>query len=175
MPPDPRIRASDRDRDRTAELLREHHAVGRLDPEEFNERLDRAFAAKTVTELDQLTADLPAIDLYPLPTASLPRGRLVNSGLPASSVRRADGRPRRWRGPTGWSAAWSGYGALFVVFVVLGIVGIPVPTLILAGIGLLMLTGQVVSRRAIGRGGSSARRLTDRHRDELGGSGDDKT
>ena len=32
--PDPRIRASDDDRDRTASLLREHHAVGRLDAAE---------------------------------------------------------------------------------------------------------------------------------------------
>jgi len=36
------IRASDHDRDRTARLLREHHAVGRLDPEEFAERLDQS-------------------------------------------------------------------------------------------------------------------------------------
>ena len=36
---DPRIRASDADRDRTAALLREHHAAGRLTAEEFNERL----------------------------------------------------------------------------------------------------------------------------------------
>ncbi len=37
MPGDPRLRASDADRERTAQLLREHHAVGRLTAEEFNE------------------------------------------------------------------------------------------------------------------------------------------
>ena len=73
MPDDPRIRASDEDRDRTAALLREHHAVGRLTPAEFGERLDRAYAATTVGELDELLADLPGIDLYQLPHASLPR------------------------------------------------------------------------------------------------------
>ena len=36
MAVDPRIRASDEDRDRAASLLREHHAVGRLTPEEFS-------------------------------------------------------------------------------------------------------------------------------------------
>jgi len=73
MASDPRIRASDADRDRTAALLREHHAAGRLSADEFNERLDKAYAAKTLGELDQLLADLPAIDLYQLPDHSVER------------------------------------------------------------------------------------------------------
>ena len=48
MPADPSIRASDDDRDRAATLLREHHAVGRLTADEFNERLDKVYAAKTM-------------------------------------------------------------------------------------------------------------------------------
>ena len=72
MVADPRIRASDDDRDRTA-ALREHHAVGRLSVEEFNERLDKVYAARTIGDLDELLADLPGIDLYRLPHASLPR------------------------------------------------------------------------------------------------------
>src|SRR6266851_1093331 len=81
------IRASDQDRDRTANVLREHHAVGRFDAEEFNERLDQAFSAKTMGELEALTADLPAVDPYPLPTSSLPRQyAAAGGGLPASSV-----------------------------------------------------------------------------------------
>jgi hypothetical protein len=67
MPPDPRLRASDADRDRVAALLREHHAAGRLTADEFQERLTATFAAKTFGELDELMADLPAIDLYQLP------------------------------------------------------------------------------------------------------------
>jgi hypothetical protein len=65
------MRASDADRERTASLLREHHAEGRLTAEEFHERLDRAFAAKTLGDLDELLADLPAIDLYRLPAAGI--------------------------------------------------------------------------------------------------------
>ena len=72
MASDPRIRASDADRDRTAALLREHHA-GRLTAEEFNERLDKAYAAKTLGDLDQLLSDLPGIDLYELPDHSVER------------------------------------------------------------------------------------------------------
>ena len=71
MPGDPRMRASDTDRERTASLLREHHAQGRLTPEEFNDRIDRTFTAKTIGELDTLLADLPGIDLYRLPAASI--------------------------------------------------------------------------------------------------------
>jgi hypothetical protein len=71
MPGDPHVRASDADRERTATLLREHHAVGRLTAEEFNERLDKALEAKTLGELDALLADLPAIDLYRLPAAGI--------------------------------------------------------------------------------------------------------
>jgi len=77
VPGDPRIRASDADRDRAAALLREHHAAGRLTAEEFNERMDKALEAKTLGEIDELLADLPAIDLYRLPHESVrrtPRG-----------------------------------------------------------------------------------------------------
>ncbi|MFC4560305.1 DUF1707 domain-containing protein [Nocardiopsis mangrovi] len=54
-----RMRASDRDRDRVAEILREAAAEGRITLDELDERLDRAFAARTYAELDPLTADLP--------------------------------------------------------------------------------------------------------------------
>ena len=56
---DPNLRASDADREATADRLREHHTDGRLDQDEFQERLDKCFAAKTVGELAELTRDLP--------------------------------------------------------------------------------------------------------------------
>jgi hypothetical protein len=57
---DPNLRASDAEREATADRLRRHHTDGRIDQEEFQERLDRCFAAKTVGELAELTRDLPA-------------------------------------------------------------------------------------------------------------------
>jgi len=67
VPPDtsgPRgMRASDSDRERVAEALREAAAEGRLDLEELNERLDLVFAAKTYAELEPITADLPTTAL----------------------------------------------------------------------------------------------------------------
>jgi Domain of unknown function (DUF1707) len=60
------IRASDADRDQVAATLGDHHAAGRLTLEEFQERLDRAYAAKTLGELSDLMADLPRTDLSQL-------------------------------------------------------------------------------------------------------------
>ncbi|MEU0394749.1 DUF1707 domain-containing protein [Streptomyces sp. NPDC006208] len=54
------IRASDADRDRIADILREAMAEGRLDADEHAERIDAAYRAKTVGELEPLVQDLPA-------------------------------------------------------------------------------------------------------------------
>jgi Domain of unknown function (DUF1707) len=54
------LRAGDLDRDAVADVLREQHLAGRLESDEFQQRLDRCYAAKTYGELDELVADLPA-------------------------------------------------------------------------------------------------------------------
>lgn len=56
---DPSLRASDADREQVAARLRDNLAEGRLDLDEFNERLEAAYAAKTYGELDVLMVDLP--------------------------------------------------------------------------------------------------------------------
>ena len=58
--PDPHTRVGDAERERTGDRLRQAHAEGRLDPEEFHDRLDRSFEAKTAGELHELVGDLPA-------------------------------------------------------------------------------------------------------------------
>jgi uncharacterized protein DUF1707 len=57
--PDADLRASDADRDRVADILRDALAEGRLDAAEHSERLDKAYAAKTVGQLEPLVRDLP--------------------------------------------------------------------------------------------------------------------
>jgi Domain of unknown function (DUF1707) len=54
------LRASDAERERTVDALRAHAAAGRLDPEELEERLGRALAARSRAELAALVDDLPA-------------------------------------------------------------------------------------------------------------------
>ena len=85
--------------------------------------MDRALEARTLGDLDELLADLPAIDLYQLPDASLRRAppHLGQSLLPADlgghvpgQVRAGDGghgrvgggRRPRWS-PSGRSPPWS--------------------------------------------------------------------
>ncbi|MEU1531440.1 DUF1707 SHOCT-like domain-containing protein [Streptomyces fagopyri] len=58
-PAGPELRASDADRERVAEQLRDALAEGRLDMEEFEERLEAAFKARTYRDLAPLTRDLP--------------------------------------------------------------------------------------------------------------------
>ena len=54
-----RLRASDADRERIADRLRQASAEGRLLTEELEQRLGAAFAARTYGQLDELVADLP--------------------------------------------------------------------------------------------------------------------
>ena len=54
------MRASDADRERVANILREAAGDGRLTMEELDERLDAVYTAKTYAELEPITRDLPA-------------------------------------------------------------------------------------------------------------------
>jgi len=54
----PELRASDADREHTADLLRHAMGEGRLTMDELDERLDLTYAARTQRELDTLTADV---------------------------------------------------------------------------------------------------------------------
>jgi hypothetical protein len=58
--PLPDLRASDADRDRTAERLRRAAGEGRLSVEELEERLQAVYAARTHADLVPLVADVPA-------------------------------------------------------------------------------------------------------------------
>ena len=57
--PRSQMRVSDAERERVAAFLREQALEGRLDHEELEERLGRAYRAVTVGDLEQLIADLP--------------------------------------------------------------------------------------------------------------------
>ncbi|MFC8132361.1 DUF1707 domain-containing protein [Streptomyces sp. NPDC057302] len=64
------LRASDADRDRTADILREALAEGRLTAEEHGERIDGVYRAKTMGELEPLVSDLPAAGRATYPTVT---------------------------------------------------------------------------------------------------------
>ncbi len=55
------IRAADADREETVELLKRHYADGRLTASELSARVDAAYAAVGLLELDALLRDLPPL------------------------------------------------------------------------------------------------------------------
>jgi hypothetical protein len=61
------VRASDAEREQAARSLGAHLASGRLTLEEFSERVERAYQAATIDELNALAADLPKSAREPLP------------------------------------------------------------------------------------------------------------
>ena len=65
------LRASDADREQFVETLRQHHAEGRLTLEELTERTERAYAARTLGDLDALGGDLPPLLWYGMLTLVL--------------------------------------------------------------------------------------------------------
>ncbi|MET8831090.1 DUF1707 domain-containing protein [Streptomyces sp. NPDC004610] len=64
------MRASDAERDRIADILREAMAEGRLTADEHAERIDGVYRAKTVGELEPLIRDLPGAHQEPAASAS---------------------------------------------------------------------------------------------------------
>jgi DUF1707 SHOCT-like domain len=54
------LRAAHTDRERVVEVLKTAFAQGRLDTDELDDRVGRAFASRTYAELAALTADIPA-------------------------------------------------------------------------------------------------------------------
>ncbi|MFJ4624327.1 DUF1707 domain-containing protein [Streptomyces sp. NPDC088812] len=97
------LRASDADRDRIADILREALAEGRLTADEHAERVEGVLAARTVGELDGFIRDLPAAHHRHAPPYTPAPHRPPPGALPAdpddnlvavfsSSVRRG-----RWR------------------------------------------------------------------------------
>jgi hypothetical protein len=87
--PVPSIRTSDGERDRVAQLLQEHFAQGRLDHEEFTDRLSRAYKARTVDELAAVTRDLPERDLAEIQGAAV-KSASGEDGPPAQQLTMRD-------------------------------------------------------------------------------------
>ena len=59
FPGQPELRIGDEEREAAVAALGEHYAAGRLTKEEYDERAERAFAARTRSQLLPLFADLP--------------------------------------------------------------------------------------------------------------------
>ena len=100
--PEPHLRAADADRTAVATQLGDQMSAGRLTVAEYDERLARAYAARTYGELEALTADLP--QPAPPPVAA----RTVHvPGHGASAC--------GWSGGPSREAAWRNWAVVAVV------------------------------------------------------------
>jgi hypothetical protein len=105
------VRASNAERDVVAGKLQDAFAEGRLDDDEFDQRMRAALTARTQAELDVLLTDLPAAAgpgaPRPVPASAVPPGRLALAYK--GSVRRAG----RWRVPERYTTVvYKGTGLL---------------------------------------------------------------
>jgi hypothetical protein len=88
------LRAADADRERVVAVLRDAVADGRLTMDEHEERVEKAYQARTLGDLVTLTADLLPQHLQPVRT---------DDG-PVTALFRADRREGRWVVPSRYSA-----------------------------------------------------------------------
>jgi Domain of unknown function (DUF1707)/Domain of unknown function (DUF4190) len=77
-----KMRAADVDRDRVAGILGVAFTEGRLTRDEYDDRLQTAFTARTWADLDQVVADLPAVpptEVEPVPQETQTNGLAIAS------------------------------------------------------------------------------------------------
>jgi Domain of unknown function (DUF1707) len=157
MASNPNIRASDADRDRIVTALRENLAEGRLTTEEFDERLDKALAAKTMGELEGLMADLPSTDVSQRADPSLDR---AEGNLPS----------RRGRFYPARRSAWGVLFTLGVLVVVIWLISGAHAGLsflwVVAALAVLVVVRRVTGGRARSERRSSRPRRNHRRRDD---------
>ena len=115
---DPRqLRASDEQRERAAQALREHFAAGRITEDELSQRVQAVYDARTEAELDGQLSDLPKLPATP-------------QQQKAELVERRRHLQRRLIQQTGWSfggflvctAIWlatGAHGAFWPIFVLI--------------------------------------------------------
>ena len=127
------------ERERAVQALGEHFAKGRLEPEEFEDRVAKAYTARTAAELDILFQDLPR----PAPPATPPQVRPLQApSYPAAYDPSAPyGRdPRTGRPYSDKSKVLAGLLQLFLPFGVgrfyTGHVGIALSQLLLTVFGI---------------------------------------
>lgn len=119
------LRASDSERERVVEFLREHALVGRLNHDELEERIGLAYSAVTRGELERLIGDLPRRNQ---PVARRPR--------PTHAVAKQSHEPKPFMVLLGLACLAIPMavlaGALMALFVVLAMSAIVMPLLIVA-------------------------------------------
>jgi uncharacterized protein DUF1707 len=98
-PQAPGMRASDQERDAAVQRLQVAFAEGRLDDQEFDERMRAALAARTHGDLAALLTDLPAATVPVAPRTAAATVRAPRPGRYAVAYKRGIRHAGRWRVP----------------------------------------------------------------------------
>ena len=108
--PEPHLRAADTDRAAVATELGEHMSAGRLTLTEYDERVARAYAARTFGDLAELTADLPSATPPRPEPVQVPRPRSAPAPLCGPGL-------RGHRGWGGRNASWRSWVSTSLIVV----------------------------------------------------------
>src|SRR6188472_3159080 len=95
-----RLRVSDEDRHKVAEMLRQAAGEGRIDLDELDQRLEAAYAAKTYGELVPITSTCRPTGAHPGRSSSRSDGATCRQS-PARATR---ARSRSWPSASGSAA-----------------------------------------------------------------------
>jgi len=121
--PESHLRAADTDRSAVADVLGASLSTGRLSVEEYDERLGRAWSARTYGELAELTTDLPPVPARP---ADGPAARPA-----AAPVGCGPWWAHGWSGGLGPAAggdtlrmAWAGWASTAAIVVAIWVVSV---------------------------------------------------
>jgi hypothetical protein len=126
----PELRIGDDDREAAVTALGEHYAAGRLTKEEYDERAERAWEARTMSAMTPLFADLPR------PQAA---SRVNGPTVPSHP---APGPTRPGRGHPGWWAGARFMPVLVVVGVLVVFAHLPLFLLLVVGWIFFARTGR---------------------------------
>jgi uncharacterized protein DUF1707 len=85
------LRIGDAEREAAVSALGEHYIAGRLTKQEYDERADRALAARTQMELFPLFADLPRPQSAARPSVVVAPGRAGHNGHAGHGARHRAG------------------------------------------------------------------------------------
>ncbi|MFC4949007.1 DUF1707 domain-containing protein [Pseudonocardia sp. GCM10023141] len=154
----PPIRIGNDERQAAVQALGEHYGQGRLESDEFDERVAAAYAARTHVELDILFADLPrpstsgpvpalppppvmlAPPWHQMPTAVVPApyGIEPHTGMPYSDRSKVAAGVLQILLPFGVGRFYSGHIGMGIAQLVLSFIGIGVLWSFLDGILILL-------------------------------------
>ncbi|MCZ2827359.1 DUF1707 domain-containing protein [Modestobacter sp. VKM Ac-2986] len=145
--PEPHLRAADVDRAAVADRLGAAMSTGRLTVTEYDERLSRAYAARTYGELAELTTDLP---VTPAPVGLAAAEPVAASGACARTAH---------AGGDDLAAAWRNWAVTAVIVLVVwtvtsvnaGQVLYPWPVWVIGPWGAVLLSQSLAAHRGAGR------------------------